>query len=225
MADRSRRGGRTTPKGTKPAQSRNGQAKQDPMTALVQEGGDDLLRLADPFAAEVWASHTIGTFDQMRAETTPADAVSFEQQALERCRELRTPQAAVAARALTAVLAPPLDQLGQEVVTALGTVELPAWTDRIGHGTVVSGWVRADASLLVCRLGGTDHGIVISTAGERADIALVDHPETWQQDATETPLGDVVATVAALLDWPGAMTEGFVDNRALVRARLRTTRR
>ena len=218
--NRHRRGGRTTPKGTQPARPRQDQARLDPMTALIQEGGDDLLRLADPLAAEVWASHTIGAFDQAQAESPAED---FELQVLERCRELRTPQAAVAARAMATMVSPPNDALARSVLDALDSVALPAWADEIGAATLVSAWTKDNADLLVFRQGDVDHGLIAAKTASGAHFGLSDHPNTWRADAAEAPVTAVCASFAEVVvaGDAGDRTDDFVDNLALVLARLR----
>ena len=116
MARDKRKGGRTTPKGTRPGHLRSvgsghyGDAS--PIDEVIGTGGGELIEDDDPVAAETWASGLCNMFDTVRlqARLTDTDVPPFEEAIIDRCRERRDRRALVVAAALAAVLPPPLDR-------------------------------------------------------------------------------------------------------------------
>src|SRR6266508_4834101 len=117
MAKHRRRGGRTTPKGTRPRHLRpvgDANVEESPIDAIIDGGGRDVLADADAVTAEIWGSHLLATFESARLQARLAreDVPPFEEAILERCIERQDRRALVVATALAAVLPPPLDDQG-----------------------------------------------------------------------------------------------------------------
>jgi len=206
MAKDKRRGGRTTPKGTRPAHLR---PVRDPdfevslVAGLIDGGARDLLDEDDPVAAETWASGMLEVFESARWQARLANqqVPPFEDALLQRCRQRRDRQALVVAVSLAAVLPPPLDDQARRVVSDLrGSVAGPAWLDAVGRGEPTRAWLVSDVF-------GDQDSLIVGFAqpgetGEHAIVALVDHNLSGQaKDAwIGGDLGEVVAAWQANAD-------------------------
>jgi hypothetical protein len=200
MSRQNRRGGRVTPKRTRPPHLRLVGSPPDddsPADSMIDSGGRELLDHDDPVTAEVWGSGLLGVLDAAReqARLDGMEVPPFEEALLERCRQRRDKRAAVVVAALAAVLPPPHDRLAATVVSQLrGSVAgLPGWVGTIGLVRPTRCWVASDvfddqASLIVAF---AQQG----AAAEHALVVLVDHNLSGQaKDA-----------------WIGPDVEGIVD--------------
>lgn len=179
MAKNKRKGGRTTPKGTRPAHLRpvrEPEFDDSPVDGLIDSGARDVLGEDDPLAAESWASGLVDLFESARwqAQLARQEAPPFEEAILERCRQRRDRRALVVAAGLAAVLPPPLDEQARRVVNDVRqSVAGPAWLDDVGGARPTRAWIASDV------FGNQDSLIIgfaqSGEAREHAIVALVDH--------------------------------------------------
>ena len=177
MGTGKRRGGRTTPKGTRPGHLRpvrGGAGQASPVDGIIDGGAHDVLAADDPVAAEVWGSQLLGAFESARLQARLAgqDVPPFEEAILQRCEERGDRKALVVAAALAAVLPPPLDDRARQVATgARRSASGPPWVDDVGRAVPTRAWVASDVfgedSLIV--------GFTQPDGGEHAILGLVDH--------------------------------------------------
>lgn len=198
MAKAKRKGGRTTPKGTRPAHLRPVRDEDDaaPVDELIDTAARELLDADDPIATETWASGMLDAFDGARVQARLADleVPPFEEAVLQRCRQRPDRRALVVAAGLAAVVPPPLDEIARAVVDESRSVAgAPAWLAEIGRATPTRGWIVSDVfgdqESLIIGFGqpgdADDHGLVV----------LVDHNLSGQAtDAWIT--GDVEDAVS-----------------------------
>src|SRR5688572_5908071 len=59
-----KRGGRTTPKGSRPNHLRAVSGERSPLDDLIESGARELLAEDDPIAAETWASGMLNLFER-----------------------------------------------------------------------------------------------------------------------------------------------------------------
>jgi hypothetical protein len=151
MARDKRKGGRTTPKGTRPLHLRPVVDADDPgspVDSIIDSGGRELLEEDDPVAAETWASGMLDVFEQARwkARLDRLEVPPFEEALLQRCRQRRDKRAAAVAAALAAVVPPPHHRLATTVAEELrrAVPGLPAWLWLIGRVEPTRGWVASD---------------------------------------------------------------------------------
>lgn len=206
MAKNKRKGGRTTPKGTRPPHLRPVREPEfdaSPVDGLIDSGADDVLGEDDPLAAESWASGLHAMFESARSQARLAgeEVPPFEEAILERCRQRRDRRAVVVAAGMAAVLPPPLDRQARQAVDDIRhSVAGPAWLDAVGRATPTRGWVASDV------FGDQDSLIVgfaqPGEAGEHAIVALVDHNLSGQaKDAwIAGDLDDVVSSWKSNVD-------------------------
>lgn len=179
MAKKKRKGGRTTPKGTRPAHLqpvREPELDASPLDGLIDGGARDVLGEDDPLAAETWASGLLDLFESARHQARLArqEVPPFEEAILQRCRQRRDRRALVVASALAAVLPPPLDEQAQRVADDVGrSVAGPAWLADVGGASPTRAWVASDVF-------GDQDSLIIGfaqpgEAREHAIVALVDH--------------------------------------------------
>lgn len=136
MAKAKRKGGRTTPKGTRPAHLRPVRDEDDaaPVDELIDTAARELLDADDPIATETWASGMLDAFDGARVQARLADleVPPFEEAVLQRCRQRPDRRALVVAAGLAAVVPPPSTRS-----------HAPSWT-RAGRWPVRRrGWPRS----------------------------------------------------------------------------------
>jgi hypothetical protein len=173
-----RKSGRVTPRGRRPTHLRPvPDAGQDhsPLDWVIDSGGKLLLEEDDPIATELWASELLDAFDEGRRQAVVKDleAPPFEEALLERCLERGDRRSAVVARALAAVVPPPLDHLADALAEGLaGNADVPERIAIAGRVAPTSAWVASDVfgdqeSLVV---GFRQEGQV----GEHALVVLVD---------------------------------------------------
>jgi len=199
MAKNKRKGGRTTPKGTRPEHLRPVREPEfdaSPVDGLIDGGARDISSEDDPIAAEIWASGLLHLFESARLQARLArqDVPPFEEAVLERCRQRRDRRALVVAAGLAAVLPPSLDGQAKGVVDELRrSIAGPAWLDTIGRAEPTRAWIVSDVF-------GDQDSLVIGflqpgESGEHAIVALVDHNLSGQaKDAwIAGDLDDVVA--------------------------------
>lgn len=179
MAKNKRRGGRTTPKGTRPTHLRpvpEPEFDASPVDGLIDGDAAGLLDENDPIAAETWASGMLGVFESARwqARLAGQEVPPLEEAILERCRHRGDRQALVVAAALASVLPPPLDKQARQVVDDLRqSVAGPVWLDDIGAATPTRSWIASDVF-------GDQNSLIVGfaqpgEAGEHAIVVLVDH--------------------------------------------------
>lgn len=179
MAKNKRKGGRTTPKGTRPAHLRPVREPEfdaSPVDGLIDSGARDVLDEDDPLAAESWASGLLDMFESARwqARLAREEVPPFEEAILERCRQRRDRRALVVAAGLAAVLPPPLDGQARQVVDELRhSVAGSGWHDAVGRATPTRAWVASD-------FFGDQDSLIVGFAqpgedGEHAIVALIDH--------------------------------------------------
>lgn len=192
MAKDKRRGGRVTPKGTRPSHLRpvgDPQPERSPVDAIIDSGGRDLIDQGDPIAAETWASGILDLFERARikARLEGMDVPPIEEALIERCRQRGDRRAAVVATALAAVTPPPLGR--QAASTALELrrrFASPDWLDKVGLATPTSAWVASDVF-------GDQESLIVGfhqpgEGGLHALVVLVDHNLSGQ--AKDAWLGD-----------------------------------
>lgn len=179
MAKNKRKGGSTTPKGTRPEHLRpvrEPELDASPVDGLIDSGARGVLDEDAPLAAESWASGLLDMFESARwqARLAGEEVPPFEEAILERCRQRRDRRALVVAAGLAAALPSPLDgQARQAVDDIRHSVAGPAWLDAVGGATPTRAWIASDV------FGDQDSLIVgfaqPGEAGEHAIVALVDH--------------------------------------------------
>ncbi len=175
MAKDKRKGGRTTPKGTRPNHLRPVR-DVSPVDELIDSGAGDILGDDDPMAAETWASGMLDIFESTRerARLGRQESPPFEDAILERCRQRRDRQSLVVAAGLAAVLPHPLDERARGVVAEVRqSVTGPAWIDTIGRSQPSRSWMVSDVF-------GDQESLIIGFSHpgdpvEHAIVALVDH--------------------------------------------------
>ena len=178
MGTGKRRGGRTTPKGTRPGHLRpvrGGAGEASPVDGIIDGGARDVLAADDPVAAEVWASQLLGAFDSARLQASLAgqDVPPFEEAILERCEERGDRNALVVAAALAAVLPPPLDDRARQAATAARrSAGGPPWVDDIGRAVPARAWVASD---VFCDQDSLIVAFTQPDGGGHAILGLVDH--------------------------------------------------
>lgn len=180
MPRNKRRGGRTTPKGTRPRHLRpvrEPDHEPSPVDEIIASGGRELLDEDDAVVAETWASGMLNAFDSARwqARLDDMEAPPFEQVVLERCRQRRDRPALAVAAGLAAVLGPPLDREARSAVAHLHRLvaDPPGWVDTVGQTTPTRAWIAADVF-------GDQESVIIAFAQEGEDhehalVALIDH--------------------------------------------------
>lgn len=180
MARDKRKGGRTTPKGTRPGHLRPVREPHDdesPLDDVIDTGAREMLDEDDPVAAETWASGMLAIFDgaRLQAQLDRMEAPPFEQAVLERCRQRGDRRALVVAAGLAAVLPPPHDREARSTVSNLRgrVVGAPTWVDNVGSATPTRAWLVSDVfgdqeSLLVAFSQDGD-------PREHALVVLIDH--------------------------------------------------
>jgi hypothetical protein len=219
MARDKHRGGRTTPKGTRPAHLRPvDRARPDasPVDDMIDMGGRELLDEDDPIAAETWASEILDVFERARwqARLDRMEVPPFEDALLERCRQRRDKRGMAVAAALAAVVPASLDGLARSVVADLrrAVAEVPPWVATVGRVTPSRAWVASDVF-------GDQDSLVIGFRqqgehGEHALVILVDHNLSGQ--AKDAFIGrefdDVVASWKSSADPHMRMGEVPVDD-------------
>jgi hypothetical protein len=180
MSGDRRKGGRTTPKGTRPAHLRPVGGPQDEASALddvIDTGARDVLDNDDPVVAEMWASGMLDAFETARlgARRNGMEVPPFEEALLERCRQRGDRHALVVAAGLAAVMPPPHDGEARSTVAELrGRVTgAPTWIDSIGLVMATRAWLAADV------FGDQESLIVAFTqyaaTRQHALVALIDH--------------------------------------------------
>jgi hypothetical protein len=184
----------------------------NPVEALIQEGGDDVLRAGDALLAEVWASLTVASLGDTAAERT-----GLVEAVLACCQAARTPQASVAARSLAAVSSGADATRAAQVAAALDAVPLPPWVASIGaaqpaaarrHGTTVH--------LLFRYPGGEAHTLTASPGS--LDVTPGDAGEPADEGGAAIDLDQAFQHLAAVLQhWEGGAGDDVV---ALAQARL-----
>jgi hypothetical protein len=207
MAKHKRRGGRVTPKGTRPPHLKV-VPEQDgggsPLDLIIDSGARELLDEDDPLAAEAWASALLDKFEQARvqARLEGMEVPAFEEDLLQRCRQRADQRAAVVAAALASVVPPAHGRLAEAVTAHLrgAATSSPRWLGTIGHVTPTRAWVASDPF-------GDQDSLVIGfrqegRAGEHALVVLVDHNLSGQaKDAWLGPeLHDVVESWKSATD-------------------------
>jgi hypothetical protein len=207
MATGKRRGGRVTPKGTRPPHLRPvGDPSFDgsPVDQIIDSGGRELLDEDDPIAAETWASAILDVFDRARLEARleGMDVPPFEEALLRRCRQRGDRRAAAVAAALAAVVPPNHAHLAASVAAELRMVVVgsPNWFRTVGLVTPTQGWIASDVF-------GDQDSLIIGfrqegQRGEHALALLVDHNLSGQaKDAwIGADVEDVVASWRSTLD-------------------------
>jgi hypothetical protein len=201
MAKGKRRGGRVTPKGSRPPYLRavgNPSADGSPLDQIIDSGGRELLDEDGPVAAETWASAILDVFDRARLEARleGMDVPPFEEALLLRCRQRGDRRAGAVAAALAGVVPPNQADLAASVAAELRTVVvgLPIWVTTVGLVTPTQGWIASDV------FGDQDSLIIgFRQEGERGEHALavlVDHNLSGQaKDAwIGADLADVIAS-------------------------------
>jgi hypothetical protein len=225
VARKKHRGGRVTPKGTRPPHlGPVGVLRPDgsPVDSIIDSGGRELLQEDDPVGAEAWASALLGMFEgacrQARLDGT--EVPPFEESLLLRCRQRRDKRAVAVAAALAGILPPPHDHLATTVISELrGVVAgVPSWVGNVGQATPTASWLASDVfgdqdSLIV---GFSQEG----TPGEHALVVLVDHNLSGQaKDAwIGTDFHEVVASWKSNTDGHMRMAEVPIEE-ALIRLR------
>jgi hypothetical protein len=180
MARNKRRGGRVTPKGTRPPHLRpvgGVQSDGSPVDSIIDSGGRELLLEDDPVAAETWASALLDMFEGARSQARldGMEVPPFEESLLLRCQQRRDKRAVAVAAALAGVLPPPHDHLATTVISDLREVVagVPSWVGRVGRTTPTESWLASDV------FGDQDSLIVgfgqEGAPGEHALVVLVDH--------------------------------------------------
>jgi hypothetical protein len=222
---RKTKGGRTTPKGTRPSHLRlvnGGRPGEPPADALIDGGGRDLLAEDSPIAAEVWGSRLLSMFELARrdARLNGTEVPQFESALLERCRQRRDVASAVVAGALASVVPLPLGSVAHAVVSELrrSVPGVSAWVRSIGAVAATRAWVATDVfgdqdSLIIGYRVDTDHH-------EHALVALIDHNLSGQaKDAWLAP--DLAAVLSAWQSAPDThlQIEEIDVDVALVRLR------
>ncbi|MBV9660293.1 MAG: hypothetical protein JO337_03965 [Acidimicrobiales bacterium] len=224
MARDKRRGGRITPKGTRPPHLRpvDGPRSSDsPVDHIIDSGGRELLDEDDPVAAETWASAMMDMFERARwqARLDRMDAPPFEEALFERCNQRRDAPAAVVAAAFAAVATPTHERLATSVVTQLrGATRPPAWVNEVGRAAPTRGWIASDVF-------GDQDSLIIGfrqpgRPGEHALVVLVDHNLSGQaKDGwIGANLNEVVESWSSAIDPHMRLDEIPVD-RVLLRLR------
>lgn len=180
MARDKRKGGRTTPKGTRPGHLRPVRGPHDdesPVDDVIDTGAREMLDEDDPVAAETWASGMLAIFDNARlqAQLDRMEAPPFEQAVLQRCRQRGDRRALVVAAGLAAVLPPPHDREARSTVAELRArvTGAPTWVGNVGSATPTRAWLASDVfgdqeSLLVAFSQDGD-------PREHALVVLIDH--------------------------------------------------
>lgn len=188
----SRRGGRTTPKGTRPDHLRpvpgsgsgappgrhpRGPEPDDTEVAIVDDiidgAGRDLIGEADPIAVETWASGLIAMFDDVRRQAALAgmELPPFEAAILDRCAERGDLAAMAVASGLAAVAPAPVDQQAAKVAHQLVDPDAPRWIRDVGRSEPSRAWSSADPA-------GAQESIIIEYArgaDRHALLVLVDY--------------------------------------------------
>ncbi len=180
MARDKRKGGRTTPKGTRPGHLRPVREPLDdasPVDDVIDTGAREMLDEDDPVATETWASGMLAIFDgaRVQAQLDRMEAPPFEQAVLERCRQRGDRRALVVAAGLAAVLPPPHDRDARSTVSVLRArvTGAPTWVGSVGSATPTRAWLASDVfgdqeSLLVAFSQDGD-------PCEHALVVLIDH--------------------------------------------------
>jgi hypothetical protein len=194
------KGGRTTPKGTRPGHLRpvGGDHGGSPADDIIDGGARELLAADTAIAAEAWASGLVNLFDGARwdARLSNTEVPPFEEAVLERCGRRRDRRALVVAAGLAAVLPPPLDAAAGEVLRHLrrSVVGGPEWVDAVGSVTATRAWVASDV------FGDQETLLVAFEHSGRADehvlVVLVDHNLSGQ--AKDAWIADDVDGAVAL---------------------------
>jgi hypothetical protein len=137
-----------TPKANRPAHLRPvPDHDASPVDDVIESGADAIFGEDDPIGAELWSSGLLDVFDSARwqARLAGQEVPPFEAAVLERCRQRRDRESLVLAASLAAVLPPPLDDHGRQVVDELrGAVAGPVWLDDIGRPKPRRAWIATD---------------------------------------------------------------------------------
>jgi hypothetical protein len=219
VASNKRKGGRTTPKGTRPAHLRpvrESAGDSSPIDDVIDTSGRELLDEDDPVAAETWASGMIALFDKVRvrARIDGMDTPPFEQAVIQRCRQRRDRHALVVVAGLAAVLPPPDDRDARSTFAELrATVRgAPPWIDVVGTATPTRAWLASDVF-------GDQHSLVVAFSqegdpGQHALVVLVDHNLSGQaKDAwIAADPDDAVAAWTSHMDAHMRVDEVTVDD-------------
>jgi hypothetical protein len=151
MATGKRRGGRVTPKGSRPPHLRavgNESSNGSPVDEVIDSGGRELLDEGDPIAAETWASAILDMFERAawQARLDHMDVPPFEEILLGRCRERGDQRAVAVAAALAAVVPPTHADFAASVMADLREVVAasPSWVRTVGLVTPTQGWIASD---------------------------------------------------------------------------------
>lgn len=180
MARDKRKGGRTTPKGTRPGHLRPVLGPHDdesPVDDVIDTGAREILEEDNSVAAETWASGMLAIFDgaRLQAQLGRMEVPPFEEAVLERCRQRGDRRALVVAVGLAAVLPPPHDRGARSTVSDLRArvAGAPTWVDSVGSATPTRAWLVSDVfgdqeSLLVAFSQDGD-------PREHALVVLIDH--------------------------------------------------
>jgi hypothetical protein len=230
---RHRRGGRTTPKGTRPSHLRSVPADRpsdgpddETEAAIIDDtidgAADDLLAESDPLAVETWASGLLAMFDDVRRQARSAgmQVPPFERSLLERCAQRGDLAAMAVAAGLAAVAAPPLVELAAQVAHRLVGPDAPRWLREVGRSEPARAWrstgeLGAQESLIIEYARGTDrHALLVlvdhTMGGQAKDAWLAADPDevlaAWRTDGLDLGLRiDEIPVVDALVRVRDAM--------------------
>jgi hypothetical protein len=203
-ANKKKKGGRVTPKGTRPpeqvARHRQTGPNADPFDRIINEGGLDMLKTGDPVAAEVWASQLVAAFDAAEQEAILEgieDAPLYEN-FFDRCRSSASPRSLAAVAAAASVFPSPLDDDALAVLEELRAagVTSPEFLDLIGETEASQAWTITDsdhAQQVVAlrfrpRGEGRDtdeHALAVfvdDATGQISDAWLADNAETFLEE-------------------------------------------
>jgi hypothetical protein len=218
VASEKRKGGRTTPKGTRPAHLRpvpGTPGDASPIDDVIDTSARQLLDEDDPVAVETWASGMLALFDNARARARldGMDAPPFEQAVIERCRQRCDRGALVVAAGLAAVLPPPEDRDARSTLAELraSVSGAPPWVDIVGTASPTRAWLASDV------FGDQDSLVVAFSQegdpGQHALVVLVDHNLSGQaKDAwIAADPDDVVAAWKSHMDAHMRIDEVTVD--------------